>query len=682
MTVINHNLAAMNARRRYNISVKTGRKSAEKLSSGYRINRAADDAAGLTISEKMRAQIRGLNQGAENLQSAISYVQVADGALNEVHSMLQRMNELAVQAANGTNTSEEREALNSEVQQLKTEMDRVFETTLFNNRQIWAEESIGKTPVWIGTRPVQGVKVTTASSQRIDVSNSSYDKIAHDGYTILADENGVSVSWKDYDGINHETKKIDWATFENNGYSFQVGDYFDQADTELFDGGNPVFDFNISLAVEPEATYDDIIVAIHNTKMSSSAYVQLGGRFEDTSGNAVTENGVSVSSIGINYSAAYASREKADTNTGETGYNFDVGADSFAEALAVTVNGGNLASIPANNTSDVSMAKTSTDKWKFAFEIDGIGRVETKEDYIFYKANDLDADDENLWWDYYEYNGRQEKGTIYYYPDEYGKNSLGSVMTALTGGNGTGTPGLLAKTEGGMADSGGTIFIRFDLISDNNYTYAGNQTSSSVGSLVVTVKVLNTDTEQTVLDKINDALNSQTILDLYTTDSQANSARHTIDSSTAKTSLVDRDVYAYDMDYGEVKLNIQAGPNEKDMLVVSYDCLRVGALGLTDTNVLNEDTASEAITQVGRAINIVSEQRSLFGAYQNRMESAVNANLNTAENTTAGESRIRDADMSEESMTYTKESILQQIGQKMISNQKHNQEGVLNLLRN
>ena len=130
--VVQHNMQAMNASRMLNITAGQQAKSTEKLSSGYRINRAADDAAGLSISEKMRKQIRGLDQASTNAQDGVSAVQTAEGALTEVHSMLQRMNELSVQASNGTNSKTDRDAIQSEIEQLTTEIDRVAETTKFN----------------------------------------------------------------------------------------------------------------------------------------------------------------------------------------------------------------------------------------------------------------------------------------------------------------------------------------------------------------------------------------------------------------------------------------------------------------------------------------------------------------------------------------------------------------------
>ena len=130
--VVQHNMQAANANRMLGITSGAQSKSTEKLSSGYKINRAADDAAGLTISEKMRKQIRGLDKASSNAQDGVSSVQTAEGALTEVHSMLQRMNELAVQASNGTNSADDRSAIQDEVDQLTTEIDRVAETTKFN----------------------------------------------------------------------------------------------------------------------------------------------------------------------------------------------------------------------------------------------------------------------------------------------------------------------------------------------------------------------------------------------------------------------------------------------------------------------------------------------------------------------------------------------------------------------
>ena len=134
--VVQHNLTAMNSNRMLGITTGQQAKSSEKLASGYKINRAGDDAAGLSISEKMRYQIRGLNKASQNAQDGVSAIQVAEGALNETHSILQRMNELATQAANDTNTTVDRDAIQAEIDQLTEEIDRIQSTTQFNTQNL------------------------------------------------------------------------------------------------------------------------------------------------------------------------------------------------------------------------------------------------------------------------------------------------------------------------------------------------------------------------------------------------------------------------------------------------------------------------------------------------------------------------------------------------------------------
>lgn len=134
--VVQHNMTAMNSNRQLGVTTNLQAKSSEKLSSGYKINRAGDDAAGLTISEKMRSQVKGLNKASTNAQDGISVIQTAEGALNEAHSILQRMNELATQAANDTNTTTDRSAIQDEIDQLAKEIDRIASTTQFNTQNL------------------------------------------------------------------------------------------------------------------------------------------------------------------------------------------------------------------------------------------------------------------------------------------------------------------------------------------------------------------------------------------------------------------------------------------------------------------------------------------------------------------------------------------------------------------
>lgn len=160
--VVQHNLTAMNSNRQLGITTSGQAKSSEKLSSGYKINRAADDAAGLKISEKMRSQIKGLNRASSNAQDGVSLLQTAEGALNEVHSILQRMNELAVQGANDTNQSIDRDAINQELKALTEEIDRVSNTTQFNKQNLLDGGFVGK-QLQVGANEGQKITVNIAA---------------------------------------------------------------------------------------------------------------------------------------------------------------------------------------------------------------------------------------------------------------------------------------------------------------------------------------------------------------------------------------------------------------------------------------------------------------------------------------------------------------------------------------
>ena len=184
--VVQHNLTAMNSNRMLGLTTKTQAKSTEKLSSGYKVNRAADDAAGLAISEKMRRQIRGLTQASLNAQDGISAVQTAEGALNEVHDMLQRMNELAVKAANGTNQSEDQSYIQSEVDALIDEINRVAETTSFNEKMLLNGSWSGGVDLQVGSEGTTGNRISV-SIKSMDAAGISVDTLKNNGVTSQSD---------------------------------------------------------------------------------------------------------------------------------------------------------------------------------------------------------------------------------------------------------------------------------------------------------------------------------------------------------------------------------------------------------------------------------------------------------------------------------------------------------------
>ena len=219
--VVQHNMQAMNANRMLNITTGAQSKSTEKLSSGYRINRAADDAAGLTISEKMRKQIRGLDQASTNAQDGVSSVQTAEGALTEVHSMLQRMNELAVQAANGTNSKEsDRQAIQDEIDQLTTEIDRVAETTKFNEIYLLKGDNASTKNVYMKGHDA-GLKGTLTDSAKSatfvmdTLKTGDKYKIAGKEYTIGSSKTEITTA------INAFAKADNKITIDGISYTYK-----------------------------------------------------------------------------------------------------------------------------------------------------------------------------------------------------------------------------------------------------------------------------------------------------------------------------------------------------------------------------------------------------------------------------------------------------------------------------
>ena len=250
--VVQHNMSAMNANRMLSGVASAQSKSTEKLSSGYRINRAADDAAGLSISEKMRSQIRGLNQASTNAQDGISLIQTAEGALNEQHSILQRMRELSVQASNGTETNEDREAVQNEIEQLQSELTRISDTTEFNTMKLLdGSQSGSKVQVSVSKSAATGATTKNAEVQQVNTSAEAVDKLAKGSsvtysVTVLDKNNNTSTAsvtitnnnkkLTDQDGNELVTAKADEADAEETAAAIakalsntSLGDKFDIA---------------------------------------------------------------------------------------------------------------------------------------------------------------------------------------------------------------------------------------------------------------------------------------------------------------------------------------------------------------------------------------------------------------------------------------------------------------------
>ncbi len=221
--VIQHNLAAMNSNRMLGVNTSSQSKSSEKLSSGYKINRAADDAAGLKISEKMRSQVRGLNRASTNAQDGVSLIQTAEGALNEAHSILQRMNELAVQGANDTNQDIDRDAINQELTALTEELDRISETTQFNKQEL-LDGSFADKKLHVGANSNQSISI---SINKMDAASLGLKNITYFEGTQTKSYNKINYRGVEYEYNASMTAASNLAAFKSAAQAYGAAKFQD-----------------------------------------------------------------------------------------------------------------------------------------------------------------------------------------------------------------------------------------------------------------------------------------------------------------------------------------------------------------------------------------------------------------------------------------------------------------------
>ena len=337
--VVQHNMQAANANRMLNVTTSAQSKSTEKLSSGYKINRAADDAAGLTISEKMRKQIKGLDRASTNAEDGVSAVQTAEGALTEVHSMLQRMNELATQSANGTNSNTDRKAIQDEIDQLTTEIDRVSETTKFNETYLLKGDGAEKDHnVNAHDAGLDGVTLAD-KGDKVDVTLKTLNagdkvSIAGKNYTIgsSVDETQALVDAQKKDGgaITVNGEKYTWnkaggaggtGSWEKGGAATTI--------TITIAGGDVVSDGTKTLTAMKDDTTADGIDDNDSTVITAGKAYQLQ-----------TAEIVKASSIGTDTAATNATPDNNSYDKATTTFTLNKGTVSYKDALSFNLHVG------------------------------------------------------------------------------------------------------------------------------------------------------------------------------------------------------------------------------------------------------------------------------------------------------------------------------------------------------
>ena len=546
--IVQHNMSAMNANRMLGITNSSLAKSTEKLSSGYRINRAADDAAGLSISEKMRSQIRGLNKASDNAQDGISLIQTAEGALNESHSILQRMRELSVQASNGTETDDDREAVQKEISQLQDELTRISSTTEFNTMKL-LDGSLG------GGSSATGIKVDASVSNKALQAGALKTTAATNGKYTSA---GAVSAADDLSAGDTTSLTVNFLNEKGEQDSITVNLKYKDATTLVSEDGSREYTVAAGKATVEDKT-KAFLAELKQTSLADD-FTMVGtaadGKIEFTAKTAGTETSRILSTSESNIKAGVFTQatatKAADTKAPADAYQsikadvgtYDGGATTNIDDYIFTVNG---------------------ERFMYA-TADGVAALKSKTDYS--DVNFVKAD------------------TV----DDAAASAMASLISAKTGIN--------AEIDA----------------------------------------------------------NETTTVDL----------KPSASSSTAGKGMT-----------------LQIGANEGQTMNFGIEDMSAAALGVDGgkVDIASQSGAQKATTTIDAAIKKVSAQRSKLGAVQNRLEHTI-ANLDTAaENTQTSESRIRDTDMAEEMVAYSKNNILLQAGQSMLAQANQSNQGVLSLLQ-
>ena len=638
--VVQHNLTAMNANRMLGITTGQQAKSSEKLSSGYKINRAADDAAGLSISEKMRKQINGLDRASTNAEDGVSAVQTAEGALAEVHSMLQRMNELSVQAANGTNSLEDREAIQAEIEQLTTEIDRVAETTKFNETYllkgnvegITKEQTIAAHDAGIAGKLTDNGNGTSTFALNEPLENGDKIVIAGKEYTI-----GQPTTIN-----NYATLDVFKAAELKAGDSLTVGD-----STKTLTDSISI----ASLTSHKFAVNDTLTTVDGKTYTVKTGGVVGTAVFTDDDGATVTSEDLAVA-------------------MNKEGTVFTNSVTKKSHSLVVTLDPSEVSSydvIKANPADTVVTVQ----------ELAAAGTKVTLGEgaYIVTDGKKVTATD-----------------------NDYVANSFGNVKN-----------GILAAAAGSkvsIADINGDNAEEYTIVenSADEDLDAKELTRESIIALINEgdmVRYMPTNVAANADFKTNatkytaagvEALGEDTITveDAYQKIKNELTAASSVGTDNGAKVINNLDG-TFDIIQGTVEVkeklsfNLHVG-TEADMtnkIGVDIEAMTAAGLGIKGLNVADDTgmAATYAIDAIADALSEVSAQRSSLGAIQNRLEHTI-ANLdNVVENTTAAESRIRDTDMAEQMVEYSKNNILQQAGQSMLAQANQATQGVLSLLQ-
>ena len=620
--IIQHNMEAANAQRQYKINVGEKSRTVEKLSSGYRINRAADDAAGLTISEEMRSQIRGLEKACRNVQDGSSLVQTADGALNEIHSINQRQRELLVQAANDTNTDADRESIDMEIWMLNEEKDRIYNDTEFNTIKIFK----GKDQI------IDGPKTTTVTNETWPINDTS-TSVKKD--VIWVEKNTTppqDVHTQTQREVPGQFSSTYTETEELNKKMPDGHDIFDEKSIYTTTGYTDIYTDTLDIKYQKQGT-DSKYTNLQKPKdmVGGNGYINVYNEAGNLSLScAMSQLGVKLDDDLVGYSMYYDSNitksttSSPDGNVAET--TFQLGKNvTLVQKIELIKNGDEQSyniSYALNN-GDAQPHKLDV---RLAFDTMNtpIKSVKNKNPYK------LENDDAEI-----EING-----------DNKGTGTFKTVLGAIDDLYDTWDDSKVIENVSGIVHTGTGFWW------EDNTIPAGNKID--LGSVTYGPIKLKKDPYEVTT----------------TTDSQRQ--RKQTETITTETSTIQPEY-----------LDIQAGANAwQNIPIRLYDLSTVKLKeNVGDTDPVSAFHAADSLKHLDRVIDKISSIRSYYGAMQNRLGSAYNNNANYSENISASESRIRDTDMENELVTNSKYNILQQAGEALIAQANQNKQGVLELLQ-
>ena len=642
--VISHNLQAMNAQRQFgNVSTDIA-KNTEKLSSGYRINRAADDAAGLSISEKMRKQIRGLSQASENSQHGVSFVQIADGALTEVHDMLDRMVELTVQAANGTNSSFDRSAIQKEIDQLTKEINRVQETTQFNKIPVFSEN---------GHSPDEGIfNSNIISAAILDTGSSKFTFAYMDSTGNTVNTQETTATGKVNSGLNK-----DFADFVVNAASSAAAKITSAYPSLATASSNVTIGLNVQNIDGPNGTLASAQLSMRYTNawtqmtytmnidssdynpasfdtMSDAQKADLAATIAHEMTHLIMQDTLTGGMIGDNRFPTWFIEGTAQTSSGDDGWvSGTIGSGTVKNYMSkldsLPYGAGYLATMAlglAVSEKEPYIGLSTEDKIKHGLD-------SLFQELVSQKQNqDLSAAIANKT----KYSSLDDFENKFKSGDS---NLLGYVNTILTQKNKDNNPKSGSLLAGSLGEAQSVTFKPANITNVTGVKY--------------------------VLDPAATAFANSFGAGFPTVPQPVRGARHGVSE-------------------GGEDINVHAGADADMTNKIAIKRYDISAMAIFDgdkVDVMTEDSATKSIDIVGMAKERVSRVRSYYGAIQNRLEHTIKNLDNVVENTTAAESQIRDTDMASEMVKYTKNNILMQAGQSMLTQANQSTQGVMSLLQ-